>query len=344
MRRRAFTLIELLVVIAIIAVLIALLLPAVQQAREAARRTQCKNNLKQLGLACHNYHEAFNSFPYGVINEKQYNPASSGFTGYNGAGNSAFYALLPYFDQANLYNSFNQTLAVFNIGQTPGVLSGAKLTALLCPSDFPGGNDPQLFTTTATYAPQTQYYGLTSYGLNGGSRSNYYSSATNDGVFMQIGPYALHATGAPAGVCVSIALITDGTSNTILMGERYHVDANFDSWTKTPPNCNSGSTIAQWSRWYPFNTSNGLGDMMVGAFAPINYMIPWAYGSAGAPANCSAYYTYQDMRLQSISSGHAGGAQVVLCDGSVRFLSSSLSQTIVVDLCQRADGQVIGEF
>src|SRR5690349_412792 len=100
-RRSGFTLIELLVVIAIIAILIALLLPAVQQAREAARRTQCKNNVKQLGLALHNYHDTFGVFPYAVANQG-YSAAGANVTNHKG-----FLGLLPYFDQANLFNQFN---------------------------------------------------------------------------------------------------------------------------------------------------------------------------------------------------------------------------------------------
>ena len=128
-RKRGFTLIELLVVIAIIAILIALLLPAVQQAREAARRTQCKNNLKQLGLAVHNYHDVFLKFPPGYSQVRL--PTSTGAF----QGHSVFYSLLPYIEQANLFATFDHNVPLNNRATAPGVLSGTIINAFLCPSD-----------------------------------------------------------------------------------------------------------------------------------------------------------------------------------------------------------------
>ena len=133
-RRTAFTLIELLVVIAIIAVLIALLLPAVQQAREAARRTQCKNNLKQLGLSLHNYHSSFNCFPFGQETGNSC-PGNINFNEW-----SAISQLLPYFDQANIYNQINFSTGISaNYACNPDTTNNApvfiEIPALRCPSD-----------------------------------------------------------------------------------------------------------------------------------------------------------------------------------------------------------------
>ncbi len=336
-RKSGFTLIELLVVIAIIAVLIALLLPAVQQAREAARRTQCKNNLKQIGLALHNYHDVTNILPPGYT---QAQLAGNTPTYYNGfQGHPVHYFLLPYIDQANLYLSFNANVPRANIATQPSVLSGTVIPSFICPSDFKtGSNGSYLYTTTST--PTTQYYGATSYRANGGSRPIFYTSGSNDGVFMQVGPKAGKASTAPTGTCVSFGQITDGTSNTVAFGEMYHVDANFDTFTSTPPNWNSGSTIATWSRWYPASGGNGSSNIFGGSFAPIGYTTPFAYGKPGAPTTQANWFVYQDLRLSAYGSGHVGGANLVFCDGSVRFLSANMSQVVLGYMCQTQDGQV----
>jgi len=149
-RQRGFTLIELLVVIAIIAVLVSLLLPAVQQAREAARRTQCRNHLKQLGLALHNYHSSQNVFPPGYVAGAAY-PATT-----NGWGWCA--QLLPQLDQGPLYDTINFSLAVENSANLP--VWSVTLPGLVCPSDQTGGgtfviSDASLTTIIPAAAPSS---------------------------------------------------------------------------------------------------------------------------------------------------------------------------------------------
>ncbi|HKB02622.1 MAG TPA: DUF1559 domain-containing protein, partial [Gemmataceae bacterium] len=204
-----------------------------------------------------------------------------------------------------------------------------------CPTDqLP--SDPLGYPETST---PTEYYGCTSYRANGGTRPIFATSSTNDGVFMATGTAARKAASAPPGSQTRMADILDGTSNTLLFGEFYHFDRNFDTFTTA--GWNSGSTIKGWSWWYPAGGDNGLGDIMIGAFAPINYKTPWPHGAPGAPGSQSAWFVFQDQRLSALGSGHPGGANVGFADGSVRFLRDSTPQSVLALYCQRADGQVI---
>ena len=147
-RKHGFTLIELLVVIAIIAVLIALLLPAVQQAREAARRTQCKNNLKQTGLALHNYHDTFNQFPSAFGNQ------TVNSSGGERWGHSQWVSLLPYFDQAPLFNQWNFLANDEGWGGNQNISRDAKIPTLKCPSSILPDKSPNGFVTAHYYGIQ----------------------------------------------------------------------------------------------------------------------------------------------------------------------------------------------
>ncbi len=331
-RNSGFTLVELLVVIAIIGILVGLLLPAVQAAREAARRMSCSNNLKQLGLASHNFEGSYKKIPSGYTSDRI--PAPSGAF----QGHSVFYFLLPFFEQNNLFESMDRAVPQNNRSTTiDGGRAATPVPTLLCPSDqLPA--TPLPFPENAT---PTHYYGGTSYKANGGSRPIFATSSSNDGVFMCTGTGARKASGAAMGVEVKFNDISDGLSNTFMFGERRHSDKNFDTFTTA--GWNSGSTIIGWSRWYPTSGDAGLGNLMFGAFAPMNYQIPWAHGQPGAPGSQSAWFVFQDQRLSALGSSHAGGANVALCDGSVRFISNSLPQTVLTRYCRRNDGEIISE-
>lgn len=340
-RKTGFTLVELLVVIAIIGVLIGLLLPAVQMAREAARRVSCQNNSRQLGLAVMNYEGTKKKFPSGYtqsrINANGDVWTGGSTSGFSFQGHSVFYFLLPYIEQGNVYDNMDARVMLNNRVTDPTLgRAGAVIKTFLCASD-------QLSTQAEPYTSgsTTQYYGMTSYKANGGSRPIYATSATNDGVFMATGPAARRAAAAPIGTEVRIAEVPDGMSNTILFGERLHQDANFDSFTAA--GWNSGSTIKTWARWYPAGGDAGLGNIMGGAFAPINYRTPWKHGEPGAPTSQSGWYVFQDMRLSAYGSAHPGGASFTMGDGSTRFISEDVPQSILALYCQRADGQVILE-
>ena len=179
-RRDGFTLIELLVVIAIIAVLIGLLLPAVQKVREAASRTQCTNNLKQITIASHTYHDTILTFPGAT-----YLYQGSFATGPPSQGYTVFVSLLPYLEQQNLFQSWILTTPIYNGQQTasvPNPPGATVLKVLTCPSDL----IPQNPAPAVKHPPGTYLWGITSYGGNGGTQS--YPNPSLDGIFFAVGP------------------------------------------------------------------------------------------------------------------------------------------------------------
>lgn len=307
-KRHAFTLIELLVVIAIIAVLIALLLPAVQQAREAARRTQCKNQLKQLGLAAHNYLDAHTIFPSGLLNWNtpagQQNPPKFRSV-------SVFALLLPQLDQGPLSTQWNFNDPRLNVtaGRTAVVLP-----VLICPSDILPST---VGTTYPNFNPAGDRYAYSSFGGSGGIKSfSPNRSPTRDGIFF-------------LNSAIRMSDIIDGTSQTLLFGERYHRDPDYDA------NAGSYTRLTDWGYWSPTTGVNGVGDVTLSALVPINYNHP-----AGTPVNDA----YEDQRISAFGSGHTGGSQFCLADGSVRFISENISQTVLTSLATRRGGEVVGEF
>jgi prepilin-type N-terminal cleavage/methylation domain-containing protein/prepilin-type processing-associated H-X9-DG protein len=312
-RRRGFTLIELLVVIAIIAVLIALLLPAVQSAREAARRAQCINNLKQLGLALHNYLSSQNVCPQGIQWQYDYHGTGCWTSG------SCLVPLLQYADQVPLFNATNFMVNMYNEPNT--TISGAGIAILWCPSDpritdfytYPAGT-----VGTLPGTPLPMHY--TSYGANAGEF--FIFDQTNAVVQANCMATADAAPGEQQmnGIVyylshVSLAAITDGTSNTLAFGERAH--------GKFPP-----ADINCWNWW----TSGNYGDTMFCTLFGINtwHQPPFNYNGAMAglynngTGQCVTI-TGPDEYVSSLGSFHPGGANVAFCDGSARFIKDSIS-------------------
>lgn len=305
--RRGFTLIELLVVIAIIAILIALLLPAVQQAREAARRSQCKNNFKQIGLATHNYHDTFRIFPSGLLiwntPPGQQNPPQFRSV-------SLFAQMLSQIDQGALANQWDSTEPRNNVtsGRTAVVLQ-----VLVCPSDI---LSPPVATVFPMFNPAGEKFAMTSYGGSGGIQSYHPNRGTLDGIFFR-------------NSAVRIAEVTDGLSSTLLFGERFHRDDQYDA------NAGTFNRMNSWGLWAPTSGLPGVGDVTLGTLIPINYRHP-----AGQAVNA----TFEDRRITAFGSGHVGGAQFTLADGSARFISENISLTILQQLSTRFKGEVVGDF
>ena len=341
-RRQGFTLIELLVVIAIIGVLVALLLPAVQQAREAARRSQCRNNLKQLGLALHGYHDTFNVFPPAAIRGPQCDPArSSGPTRCNGL--SFLARMTPYFDQQVLYNRFNFSVEAAWRDTNPdgyAVASAARLPLLVCPSDPMRGS---------TYRPDL---GPTCYIACIGNTDNWCADPAWYEGRNGTGNAAFVCTSSESGVAViygnskvRIGDITDGTTNTMVMSE----------WTMGYPfmqqNGNFAGCLAGSS---PAPTAHGPTYEPVGySWAYANGMHSWAFTTVLRPNDpvvklqgnqlCTGSPWVGPARYRA-SSEHTGGVHAMLADGSVRFISENLSLIIWQAIGNRNDGQVVGEF
>src|SRR5262245_45561296 len=325
MSRRAFTLVELLVVIAIIGVLVALLLPAVQAARESSRRTRCSNQVRQLALATHNFHDVNGRFPAGV-----HQLSFAGAPKFRGV--TLFVKLLPFMEQANLATNWDEVDPLNNTVGGAASKTATKLQALLCPSDFLPQNPID--------SGSGRIYGLTSYGGNGGSRSYDPQFATNDGIFYVIGP---GSQTAPNGQPVRLAEVTDGLSNTLLFGERSHTDKNHDSFAASI-SAPSGQFINPLGTVGWWGSSGGRlagGDVTMSAYAPINYRVPLPYGSAGLVPTASDFNSYQyynDRRMCAYGSNHPGGANFAFADGSTRLLRDTVPLVELQRICVKDDG------
>lgn len=319
--RSGFTLVELLVVVAIIGVLVALLLPAVQSAREAARRSQCVSNLRQLAIAAHNFHAARKEFPPG-LNQFEVSAAP------RFRGTSLFTYLLPYVEEDQLAEQWNYDLPMENTKSGPSARSATVVAVFVCPSDKIEQNPIDA---------AGRWYGLTSYGGNGGARSIQPDFATIDGVFHTTGPASLPQ---PNQRPVSMKMITDGASRTLLFGERSHDDPNlasfiFMSW---------GEAIEYVGPWAAIGGRQRIGDVTMSAFAPINFRIPVTYDnrtSADPPIGSSKdFETYMDRRICAYGSGHPGGANFAFADCSVRFMDDAISLELLKAVSTRAGGEI----
>ncbi len=313
MRRRVskgFTLIELLVVIAIIAVLIALLLPAVQQAREAARRTQCKNNMKQIGLAMHNYEGTYGCWPIGSFNPLDRIP-------------NWRLQIFPYFDQAPLFNSMNFTLTFMGsqVNTNTTTLSNKVLATYVCPSS---PLDPCADLTNNSQHIQTPMY----VGISGGypdvagrvvgSSSNYGGFYTNNGLLLH-------------NETTRIRDAVDGTSNVMIVAEQSGRIGTQDIRS----GYYGGYTGTSFGGAVSGSTPNNSDSWSVG-LTSVQYKInsPTTAGGSDNPWDANTV----------INSFHSGGIHGLLADGSVRFISNNVDFNTLVNLCSKNDGVPMGDF
>lgn len=333
-KRRGFTLIELLVVIAIIAILVALLLPAVQQAREAARRIQCKNNLKQIGLALHNYLDVNNGFPPSFISDI----TSSGTNLTNGGEWSAHARLLPYLEQANMYNAADLSRAYGD--PINAAIPTIRVAAYQCPSD---PNDRARTNSSGA----TIHYPL-SYGFNGGTWRVWVNGSRIAGD----GAFAPNSSFKPRD-------FTDGTSNTLGFSEvKAFTPYNRDGGTGTATIPADSDQVASLIAGGGSNKANsGHTEWVDGRIHQTGFTVtlnPNAkvtvpggdredegdYTSCREDKSCSGP-TYAAVTSRS---WHTGTVNSLLMDGSVRSITENIDLGTWRKLGQRNDGQVLGDF
>ncbi|HZZ78744.1 MAG TPA: DUF1559 domain-containing protein [Gemmataceae bacterium] len=333
-RRGAFTLIELLVVIAIIAILIALLVPAVQKVREAAARTQCINNLKNIGLALHAYHDANKKLPPGCTSDQA--PWGTG----GGHGSSWKVFILPYIEQGAIYSKWQFTGdSGWSNTTNMTMVNGLTIPVYRCPS-----TDLPILTTTSTSNTVTCLQMYSCYtGISGS-----YNLGYTDPVGYSDNTCCQGSGGASGWIsgggvlfnCSQVTLtgISDGTSNTIMVGEqsRHLRDAN-----NQPVIASAGAITSQGPHGWTMGSDStqtprsGLGENRSMQCTTVRYSINQIgmsnSGAAGTSDNAGPNCP--------LSSNHTGGANMLFADGTVRFWPNSTASLVLAVACMRADGQ-----
>ena len=331
---RGFTLVELLVVIAIIGILIALLLPAVQAAREAARRSQCANNLKQLGLALHNYHDAHKVFPPAKVNNGNSPLSYLGGAGQLVLNTTGWTLLLPYYEQQAMYDQYDMNVCSANFNTNGVPLAGDMTTnmpvttlrvgMLECPSADNAGED---YTYTGT---------STSYPLRNAKRTNYFFSCGQLYAYHNYKSYSTSSYQAMfAGQgAAKIRDVTDGTSNSIALGEavggNHKTSAFYGPWGFQGVHTSVCGQVVSSTSGYPLQ---------------IAWYHPESYG-----INSKRYWHttnnqwYNGNYAWRFNSLHPGGAQFVFGDGNTRFLSETMEYITLCRLAYIHDNEPIGQF
>lgn len=331
--RPAFTLVELLVVIAIIGILVGLLLPAVQAAREAARRMQCSNNVKQLGLAFHNYENTFRNFPVNFA-ERARAGLGNGGPAISDTGKSWLQMILPYIEQSSLFNNIDFTVGLRLTGGIPGTTANIQrnrdaaatvIQTYLCPSD--GQHDNGRLGRRSDAVAATDMWAITNYKACAGRNWAYgiynhpntlggRNGGNNDG--LNAGNGVLSSNQVNTNPITRIRDITDGTSNTIFTGEAL-------------------PQYSQWNWWYNPNAVTAT------TAIPLNFSLrrakPWP--TCGLPAGDFSRYADCDWpNNYNFNSRHTGGGNFGLGDGGVRFLSESVDTEVYRSYGSISSGEV----
>ena len=352
-RTSGFTIIELLVVIVVIALLIALLLPAVQQAREASRKTQCANNLRNIGLAMHNYHDVNNRFPLpAILSFQASNTAAGGVL----TSNVWSLAILPYLEQNGVYVLYNFNYSCYEpVNQPAGQKS---ISIYLCPST-PRSNE----STSITYTlPMAYTGGLATADLNviNAAACDYVTTTGVRDVFLQIAysnnsandlegwanlarvsPNPAYAAAQVIPKGGSIRDMTDGASNTIILGELAGRNLVYRTGQKIVTASDPEAqfqAIFGGGAWVDIN--NGEWELSGRNYDGSGVSGPCAINCSNARIDSNG----DTRHAAGLFSFHAGGAYIVLGDGSVRFLKQNIAGTTFASLISRSGGEIIGEF